>query len=737
MRQTCRAAAWLCIGIIAALAGRAPAQQTQPATDAAPRGQRLITPEMLFGQGRVNLDGSYARGLSWLDDQHYQEQRGGRAQRVRALTGDAAPVYDAEAVEAALAESGIEAPGVERLSRSLRSFSADRSWALFSHEGHEYVYGFADQRAARLFERRGASEIALSPKAGFVSFVRDNNLHAVEIASGEVRQLTSDGSPTLLNGVLDWLYQEEVYGRGDWRAYWWSPDDRCVAFLQLDESPVPIHALIDHIAVPQRIENTRYPHAGEPNPIVRLGIVPAAGGDIVWADLDAYGDTGILIVRVSWSPDGKVIFQVQDREQRWLDLNEADPQTGRVRTLIRELSPAWVNVLDAPRWLADGRFVWRSEYDGFAHLYLYSRDGVMLSRVTRGPWEVSSVHGVDEAGGWVYFSGSLDSPIQSNAYRVRLDGHDPPQRLTEAGFAHSVMFNPGLTMFIDTFSNLTTPPRVRLCAADGSPLRWISENDVDTLGEFKLGDARFLRVPTPDGAELNALLVLPADYEPGVRYPVLCSVYAGPSSPTVNNRWRGTRHLQDQMLAQKGYVVWYCDPRSASGESAASAWHAYQRLGEAELADIEAGVRWLIDQGYADPERIGIQGGSYGGYMVCYALTHSKTFKVGIAAFPVTDWRHYDTIYTERYMRTPASNPEGYRRSSALDAASSLHGRLLIYHGMMDDNVHMHNTLLFIDRLQRAGKQFDLMLYPLDRHGIGRGSQHEREMTLRYILSNL
>jgi dipeptidyl-peptidase-4 len=244
-------------------------------------------------------------------------------------------------------------------------------------------------------------------------------------------------------------------------------------------------------------------------------------------------------------------------------------------------------------------------------------------------------------------------------------------------------------------------------------------------------------VPTPDGAELNALLVLPADYEPGVRYPVLCSVYAGPSSPTVSNRWRGTRYLQDQMLAQKGYIVWYCDPRSASGESAASAWHAYQRLGEAELADIEAGVRWLIDQGYADPERIGIQGGSYGGYMVCYALTHSKMFKVGIAAFPVTDWRHYDTIYTERYMRTPANNPEGYRRSSALDAASSLHGRLLIYHGMMDDNVHMHNTLLFIDRLQRAGKQFDLMLYPLDRHGIGRGSRHEREMTLNYLLTHL
>lgn len=721
--------------------------QDEPASAPAsrPEGKKRLTLEEIFGpQGRVNFGGSYVSGLSWLDGPTRDnltsptllQRRDGVLHYVDALTDKAEPAYDVDACQAALAaygDFGTEAP--ERIARGLREFSADRSVALFAHDGWRYLYRFATRRIARLFEDAGAREVALSPQGRFVSFVRDNDLYVVEADGTGPRRLTFDGGPTRLNGVLDWVYQEEVYGRGRWRACWWSGDDRYIAFLQLDESQVPEYTIVHHASTPQRVELQRYPHAGEPNPTVRLGVVALEDGRIVWVSLKGYAPD-ILIVRVGWSPDHKVIFQVQDREQTWLDLNEADPQTGSCRTLLRERSPAWVNVLDEPHWLSDGSFLWRSERDGWAHLYHYGRDGGRIARLTEGDWEVRELHGVDEVDGWVYFSGTCDTPLQSHAYRVPLAGGQV-QRLTEPGYSHSVSFSPDYAYFIDTFSNLHTPPKVYLRRNDGECVRVISENDVRELEKYELGRAEFLRIPARDGYLLNALRVLPPDYQPGRRYPVWCPVYGGPQSPTVRDSWRGAGFAYDQMLAQHGVIVWRCDPRSAGGQGAVAAWQAYRRLGAAELADIEDSVRWLIEQGYADPQRIGIGGGSYGGYMVCYALTHSTMFRLGVAAFPVTDWRGYDSIYTERYMRMPQNNPEGYQLSSALAAADRLHGKLLIYHGMVDDNVHVHNVMQFVERLQAARRDFRLMVYPLDGHGIGRGGRHEREMTHAFLMEEL
>ncbi len=710
-----------------------------------PEGKKSFTLEEIFGsQERVNFSGSYATGLSWLEESarpgtgvpRLLHRRDGVLYSVDALTDEAEPAYDLDACRTALAaREDFDGQAAERIARGLREFSPDRSAALFTHNGWRYVYHFATRRVTRLFEESGTREAAFSPKTGFVSFVRDNDLYVVGPEGGGPRRLTFDGSPTRLNGVLDWVYQEEVYGRGRWRAYWWSPDERYIAFLQLDESQVPQYTIVHYGSRPPKVEQQHYPYAGEPNPAVRLGVVTPAGGRIVWASLRGY-PSDILIVRVGWSPDGKVIFQVQDREQTWLDLNEADPQTGSCRTLLRERSPAWVNVLDEPHWLSDGSFLWRSERDGWAHLYHYSRDGGLIRRLTGGDWEVRELHGVDERRGWVYFSGTRDTPLASHAYRVLLTG-GTVQRLTEPGYSHSVSFSPDFEYFIDTFSNLHTPPKVYLRRSDGACVRVISENDVRELEKYELGRAEFLRIPARDGYLLNALLVLPPDYQPGRRYPVWCPVYGGPQSPTVRDAWRGAGFAYDQMLAQHGCIVWRCDPRSASGQGAVSAWQAYRRLGAAELADIEDGVRWLIEQGYADPQRIGISGGSYGGYLVCYALTHSTMFKVGVAAFPVTDWRGYDSIYTERYMRTPQNNPQGYQLSSALAAADRLHGRLLIYHGMVDDNVHVLNVMQFVERLQAARRDFRLMLYPRDGHGIGHGSRHEREMTHAFLMEEL
>jgi dipeptidyl-peptidase-4 len=715
-----------------ALADATPATASIPASQP---GQRL-TLEALYGAGRNDFSGTYARGMTWLADGMYLHTRDRELQRIDPRTGAAEPAYDRDALREALrTATQRDDDSFADVRISAADLSPDQRAALVRYENQSYVYPLKSRRVTALSIPPGAREAGFSPKAAYVSFVHENDLFVADAQDGSVRPLTSDGSDTRLNGVLDWVYQEEIYGRGTWKAHWWSADERYLAYLQLDETGVPVHTIVDHGPTPERLETMFYPRAGDPNPAVRLGIVPVQGADTTWVDLARFDGADILIVNVAWAPDHRLTFQVQDREQRWLDLCQTEPD-GRTTLLIHESSPAWVNVIGPPHWLADGSFLWRSERDGRQHIYHYERTGELRARLTEGPWDVRDLHGVDESGGWIYFTASRDKVLEDHVYRVPLAG-GTPQRLTEPGHTHAASFDPSLTMFFDTFSSLGSPPRVHLRRADGSLLRVISDNDVPAIREYRLGTAELLRVPAWDGHPLNALRVLPPDFDPSRRYPVLCRVYAGPQAPTVRNRWYGRSLMHDHLLAQHGYIVWYCDPRSASDDGAASAWTAYQRLGTSELDDIHAGLDWLVAHGNADPDRIGISGGSYGGYMAAFALTHSERFKAGIAAYPVTDWTSYDSIYTERYMRTPENNPEGYQSSSVLLAAGRLRGRLLLYHGLVDENVHVQNTLRLVERLQAAGKQFELMLYPQDRHGVGRGAGHLREMELRFLLEQL
>lgn len=698
---------------------------------------KRLTEADLYGPERVDFGGSYKSGMRWIDAGHWREERERQPMKVDARTDEATPLYDLKALQDAFAKQGdFDDESAERYARRPGDWNEARTVALVEHKQGLYLVrrageAFTVQRVHEsLPDRR---ETTLGPAARRVVYIREHNLHAIDVDTGQPRALTTDGSDRLLNGLLDWVYQEEVYGRGTWKAYWISPDDQYVAFLQLNEADVPSFTLVDQIPGNSRTEVMDYPKAGNANPTVKLGVVKTDGGPVQWVDLSRY-DPDILIVAVSWTPDGKVLFSVQDRVQTWLDLNEADPASGATRTLIQEKSPAWTNVIGHPTWLKDGSFLWRSERDGFQHIYHYARDGALRARLTEGEWEVRDIEGVDEQGAWVYFTGIKDTALETQAYRVPLGG-GAVQRLTELGSSHSVSFNPDFTLFLDTFSNVTTPPKVVLRSVpDGAVVRVVSENDVPALKEYAWGEARHVRVPTRDGFPMWGRLLLPVDYQPGTRYPVWTSVYAGPASQTVFNRWGG---VHDQLLATEGYIVWRIDPRSASGQGARYAWEAYKRLGQVELADIEDSIRWLIDQGYADPQRIGITGHSYGGYMAAYALTHSKLFKCGIAGSPVTAWENYDTIYTERYMLRPQDNPDGYAAGSVVKAAENLHGRLLIIHGLMDDNVHFQNTAQLLQALQDAGKQFDLMVYPTDRHGIHRGAKHYRELTMDFIRRNL
>jgi len=702
---------------------------------------RTLTLDAIYDpERRVDFSGSPPTNLRWIDDDTYlQTRRGGAGVewlKVEAASGRTSPLFDPARMEAALVTGAGLSP--EPAAAAARSsdlvFTPAYTGAILTIEDDLYFYDFSTATAARLTRAPGAEEEAtFSPDGRRVAFVRAHNLHVVDVASRNEVALTADGSPEILNGKLDWLYQEEIYGRGRFRGYWWSPDSSRLAFLQLDERPVPEYTVVDDLSYRPTVEVTDYPKAGDPNPLVTLGIVDAAGGGPRWVPLDA--STDILIVDVDWTPDGRrVAFQVQDREQTWLDLYLADAVSARPTRLLRETTPAWVNVNGSPTWLADGSFLWLSERSGFKHLYRYRADGTLVGRVTDGRWEIRTLYGVDQMRGLAYFSAGARRHIDTDLYRVGLAG-GAMTRLSRPDGSHRAVFNPSFTQYLGYWSDATTPTQVRLHRADGSDVRVIDANPVRALAEFRLSTPEFLEVRTRDGFVMDAMMIKPPDFDPARRYPVFQLTYAGPGTASVRNAWGGTAYLFHQLLAQHGILVWVLDNRSAGGKGAESQWPVYGRLGELELQDLEDGIAWLRQQPYVDASRIVLHGWSYGGFMTAFALTHSASWTAGIVGAPVTDWRNYDTVYTERYMKTPQNNPDGYRRTAPRFAAAALQGRLLVVHGSIDDNVHRQNTEQFIYELQRAGKSFELMVYPRTRHGITdpRLNKHFRQAMFEFI----
>jgi dipeptidyl-peptidase 4 len=704
--------------------------------------EKLLTLDDLYDPSkRINFGGEQPGRMVWLDESHYLL----RGNKIDALTGQSEPFYDRTKMQEALSKLPALSPeNARRLAEGRFEMNASGTAALINYANDLFYYQFGSDQAIRL-TNTAEDEVgeAFSPDGRLVSFVRNYNLYLVDIATQRERSLTKDGNSKLFNGRLDWVYQEELYGRGNFQGYWWSPDSTKITYLQLDESQVKDFTIVDHIPNQQELEVYDYPKAGMPNPSVRLGVVDAIGGETRWIDLYNYQAVEPLIIRVGWKPDGsKVIFEITNREQNWLDLNFADPKSGKVETAFRETSKAWVETDDVslPKWLKDGSFLWLSERDGWKHIYHYSPDCKLVRPVTSGKWEVRALHGIDETGGWIYFTGTERSSIGTDTYRIKLDGSGL-QRLTEAPGNHTANFDPSFKRFIDTWSDAMTPGMVSLNdAAGGKLIRVISENKVEALRQYKLSKPEYLQVKTRDGFLMEAMMLKPIDFDPKKKYPVFQQTYAGPHAPQVRNAWSsGMGNIWHQLLAQKGYIVWICDNRSASNKGLESTWTIYKNFGELELRDIEDGVSYLKTLPYVDVARIGINGWSFGGYMTAYALTHSKSFKIGISGAPVTDWHLYDTIYTERYMGMPQNNPSGYEKSSVVRAAKNLNGKLLLIHGTIDDNVHIQNSIQFIYELQKAGKQFELMIYPKSRHGVAdpRLQRQMRELMLNFILNNL
>ncbi len=560
-------------------------------------------------------------------------------------------------------------------------------------------------------------EAQFSPDGKWISYIQGGELFIIDCQGGTPRQLTFGAQNSgRTHGLAEYIAQEEM-GRS--RGYWWSPDSSQIAFTEIDETHVPTYYIVHQgkdSTGPEAQEIHHYPFAGQANAKVRLGVVTLTGNDLVWMDLDDSDD--IYLARVDWFPEGMLAVQIENRSQTELRLVCFDPANGQGRTLFTEINPVWINLHDLFRPLKDGRFIWGSERTGFRHLYLYDRNGNCLLPITEGEWMVESLVGMDDTRGLVYFTATKESPLESHLYSIGMNGGEVKKITQEAGH-HSIVLDIQGNRFIDTHDSIDQPPSLSLRSlSDGSRLHDIFTPSDPRIGDLGLHPPEIVTLKSRDGVILyGALFKPPIEYGIG-RFPTIVQVYGGPHVQLVADSWRMTTFMRAQYLSNQGFLVFILDNRGSARRGLAFESRIRHHLGEIELQDQVDGVDWLVSQGLTDPTRVGVYGWSYGGYMSLMCMERApETFKVGVAGAPVTNWDGYDTHYTERYMGTPLSNPDGYRNSSPMTHIENLRGRLLLVHGLIDENVHFRHTARLINALIKAQKPYDLLLFPDERHG--------------------
>ena len=608
------------------------------------------------------------------------------------------------------------------------SFTEEGRYAAYSFGGDIYVLDTAASRFIRVTdtpeEEIGAS---FSPNGGIIAYVRDRNIYVYDLLRKTERPLTRDGSETIFNGELSFMYGEDVFNR-DATELWWSPDSEALAYLQINVSGVTEFVYYDFQPFNPRVIKQRYPLVGERIETARVGIAELSSGETTW--VEGTGRPDEYMVHVDWLPGSRRLsVQTLNRDQDVQDIYFADRETGRTSHILKETDEAWVNVGDDLYFLKDGkRFIWGSERSGFKHLYLYDTEGKLLNQITTGDWAVRapfqtsfwngrSVVAIDEKNQCLYFTGLEKSSRERHLYKIRLDGSGR-QRLTRDDGFHSVTFSPDGQFYFDLYSTASTPPTLFICRKDGVSRQLVAGPKSDVLSGFDFQTPEIFTVAADDGFALPAQLLKPKDFDPKKKYPVILYHYGGPSAPTVLNIWQGMG-LFNQVLLDKGYLVFSVDNRSATAISKTlENTILHQMIGTNELKDLLAGVKWLKSQSFVDPGRVGIWGWSYGGCMTLLALTRSQEFKAGISVAPVTDQRFHEPKWAEFSMKRPQDTLEDWESVSLLRYAKDLHGRLMIVHGTYDDNVRIQNTWAFVDALVQAGKNFDMMIYPMRKHGI-------------------
>ncbi len=705
-----------------------------------------LTVERLFDA--PDLQGPALRQLKFSPDGRLVSYLRGR--------DDEPAVYDLWAYDVAagshrmLVDARILAPEQDKLSaeeearRERQRIAALRGiveyqWApdsrglLFPLGGDLYHYDLSKPAAAAVRRLTTTAsfetDAQYSPRGRYVSFIRDQDLYAVEVASGRERRLTTGGGGLISHGVAEFIAQEEMNRD---TGYWWSPDERYVAFTRVDESPVAELERFEVYADGFRVHRQRYPAAGAANADVRLAILALDTGAVAWADL---GSEDHYLARVNWYPEGdRLLVQRQSRDQKRLDLLAFPAAGGDGRLLFSETSNTWVELHDDLYFLPHRReLLWTSERSGHNHLYRYDYEGQLQGAVTAGDWDItaegraSGVRGVDERRGRVYFMATLKSPIERQFYVADLDAGAtrPPVALSSGAGWHTVTMSADTRRYLLGYSDPMQPPQLSLHDVSGRRLAWLIENRLDAHHPYAPYLDRhvvpeFGTLPAADGTPLYWELYKPAGFEPGRHYPVILLVYGGPAGQMVQRRWGERRGSQTpQLFTQRGYVVFALDNRGTPGRGQSFIEPLYRRMGNVEVEDQLRGIEWLKQLPYVDPARIGVFGWSNGGYLTLMLMMQSPgTFAAGVAGAPVTDWKLYDTHYTEQYLGTPQENAEGYRLSSVLPHAGGLSGRLLLMHGMADDNVLFTHTTLLMKELIAADRQFEVMPYPGSKHGV-------------------
>ena len=707
----------------------------------------VLTPERVFAN--PSLAGPVARGVTLSPDGQLVAFLRSREDDVDVLDLWAAPtgagepfkLIDARALVPDAGElSEAEKARRERMRISQRgvveySWDEQGRYILAPLEGDIFLASREGGAVRRLTETP-ADEIdaKVSPKGNFVSFVRDQDLVLIDLATSVETPITDDGDGLITWATAEFIAQEEM-DRDE--GYWWSPDERYIALQRTDESTVDIVPRLDITGGGASVVEQRYPRSGRPNAVVELYVRDIVGGGRVKVDLGT--NTDIYLARVDWSVDGRTLYvQRESRDQKTLDLLSVDPATGASRVISSQRSDAWVSLSHDFRALDDGNFIWSSEETGWRHLYLYNREGRRLRAITRGDWPVKSLNGINQVTGEVFFTASMrdgrELPIEQQMFRASLRRTVDPVAVTPGGGWWSASVNKTGTAYVGNYTDLTTPTRSGLYRADGTFVRWIEENRLDADHPMypyisRRGNVTFGTLPS-HGETLVWQMTTPPGFDPSKTYPVVMQVYGGPSGGGVKRGWQGATN---QLLTEAGYIVFRLDNRGEGDRSAAFKQALYLKMGQPEIEDQVLAANYLRSLPYVDDSRIAMMGWSYGGFMSLMALTEPQMgLTSAIVGAPPTRWGLYDTHYTERFMSTPEANPEGYAASDAIPRLPNMTGRMLLMHGMADDNVILENSTRVIDAMQAQSRPFELMLFPGQRHGV-RGNERQLQQWRTYL----
>lgn len=619
-------------------------------------------------------------------------------------------------------------------------FSTDEE-PLYRHSSKANYYYYDLARGKLTFLSKGGKQrlATFSPDGTKIAFVRDNNIYVVDIITGKEKQITNDGKVNaMINGATDWVYEEEF---GFSRAFFWSPDSKKIAYYRFDESNVREYQLTYYGDLYPEQFKYKYPKAGEDNSKISIFIWNVDAGKTKRVDIGQEQD--IYIPRVKWTEDPNILaFYRMNRHQDKLELLLADAGTGTSHVIYTEESKTYIEINDHWHFMKNNSgFLLTSEKDGFRHIYLYAIDGKLNKQLTSGSWEVIDIAGIDEDNKKLYYVSTEVSPLEHNVYSIGLDGSNKTCLTPKKGY-NIPEFSSKCIYFINRWSDINTPPVSTVNKPDGTLIRTLQDNAKlkETLKDYGFGKAEFFTVQLPNGIDLNGWMLKPVNFDSLKKYPVLFTIYGGPGSQTVLNLW-GMVSSWNQLLAQNGIILVSVDNRGTGGRGEEFKKCTYLELGKYETLDQIEAAKYLGSLAYVDKERIGMWGWSFGGYMTLSCLTiGADYFKMGVAVAPVTNWKYYDNIYTERFMRTPKENPQGYESNSPINHADGLKGKLLIIHGMADDNVHTQNSIDFISALVAANKQFDMQFYPNSNHGIYTGKNttfHLYSRMTEYILKNL